>query len=268
MSAKSQDLLAYDRPYRLLEEARKSWNYIVSDKIVHTLQPIEVTRDCLNGVAKDYVEGNIWFESHLTFEMQGHAHYTCIVECYKMPKLFGQIRKKEIANVSPHGKPSMFVDVAERIQSPQEMTSHRALRSVIRLKRFDDIPCPCGNSSSTRANLLPIRCVQNGKVGVKRVQPIQFGEGPNKLVQRGAKAAHKIPNNQRDRVWNVRNLEADAIPLIFSISLSSVVVRLGLSENVDFFPQRIQMYLRPGCFQVWVGQCNGHNGQFYRSSVG
>ena len=50
----------YTPSYLLLEEARKSWDHVVCNEIVHLLQVPEQTSDTLVGVAKDYVDGNLW----------------------------------------------------------------------------------------------------------------------------------------------------------------------------------------------------------------
>jgi len=46
---------------------RKSWHQIVSDEPVHGFQIVEVARYLPIKISKDYLKGNLWVESHLTF---------------------------------------------------------------------------------------------------------------------------------------------------------------------------------------------------------
>jgi len=46
---------------------RKSWHHIVSDEPVHGFQIVEVARYLPIKISKDYLKGNLWVESHLTF---------------------------------------------------------------------------------------------------------------------------------------------------------------------------------------------------------
>ena len=85
----------YEPSYCLLEEARKSWDHTISNKVVYSLDPIEVTTNPLAHVAKDYVDGNVWIECHLSFEAQWHAHYVVILEFDKRLDALRDVGKVE-----------------------------------------------------------------------------------------------------------------------------------------------------------------------------
>src|ERR1700722_1656751 len=72
-----------DTSYALREEARKSWDHAVSDKIVYLLNPREVARQIKSRVgrkiAKNYLNGDAWIEAHLTFKRDGNAEHLLLV---------------------------------------------------------------------------------------------------------------------------------------------------------------------------------------------
>jgi hypothetical protein len=70
----------YDLPVRMLLEARESWEHVISNKVVRFLDSEKVTLNTFLGVAKRYVEGDIWVELHLTFHPQRESHYVLVIE--------------------------------------------------------------------------------------------------------------------------------------------------------------------------------------------
>lgn len=250
------EMLNYDPSFRLLEEARKSWDYIVSDELVHSIQPVNVNFYGLNGIAKEYVVNTMWVEAHLTFKMQGHAHYACIVQFQQMQVLSRKVRKIGDGCVATRRKSSMFIDDGKSMELPEKMV-FRGIPSVVRLKRFNNSPCPCGYPASAITNGFPIRFIEDRKLRVKRVHPFEFSERPDKLVERGTQAIEKISNDKWKTVGRLPKLQPDDIPLIFNISLGAKTMRLRLCENPQLLPQRIQVFLRPGGLKVGVGQAHG-----------
>jgi hypothetical protein len=112
----------YASSYYLLEEARKTWEHAVSDKVVYVLQSGEIALDPLPGVAKSYIEGSNWIESHLTFESEGNTYHACLLiavnEVHKFPRKIGEV---EVRNSAISGNPSMLVNITEEVEPPEEM---------------------------------------------------------------------------------------------------------------------------------------------------
>lgn len=111
------DLSAYDSPYHLLLEARESWEHVVSDKFVYSLNSSDITFDSLVGIAKDYIEGRLWIELHLISHVQRETHYAIIVECDQRAR--NRIGQFKINNTSVDGNPSMLVDVTKFVEPPE-----------------------------------------------------------------------------------------------------------------------------------------------------
>src|ERR1700678_3228675 len=86
----------------LREEARKSWDHIISDELIYFVQPLGGNLEVSHPFAEKYLKGEYWFEMHFTARVrkQWEVHFQVIVE---------------VANVSPprlgragqcHGKDS------------------------------------------------------------------------------------------------------------------------------------------------------------------
>lgn len=140
----------YSPAYGLLEEARKSWDHGISDKVIYLLQPVKSAHNPLMGIAKSYINGSSWIDSHLTFEIEGNTHDACLLimdnEVSECGREIGEVK---IRNRAIGGNSAMLVNNAEQIQSSQQMAADccRVLSSVW-LKRFDDINCICRYVSS------------------------------------------------------------------------------------------------------------------------
>jgi hypothetical protein len=48
----------------LREEARKSWDHIVSDEIIYLAEPSNGKSEVPHELAKKYFQGDVWFEMH------------------------------------------------------------------------------------------------------------------------------------------------------------------------------------------------------------
>jgi hypothetical protein len=136
------ELRLYEPSYYLLEESRKSWDHVASDKLVYFLKPRKVACDSLTQIAKNYLEGRFWIESHLTFRGPRDTHYVSTYEFDMRSKGSRQMREAKIALISVDGNSSVLVDIAEQIETPKKMTLNGCgIPSVIRLKRFNDTNC-------------------------------------------------------------------------------------------------------------------------------
>ena len=246
----------YEPSYYLLEEARKSWNYAISDKSVYVRDPIEVARDSVADVAKDYIKGNLWIECHLTFELQRDAHHLLVViEFDRSHKIVRHQRKVKSHHVTMNRNPSVFVDIAQPVKPPEQV--RRWLRSVVRLKRIDELCCPCGYARRAGGKGLSRSSVaffENWKFRSLGVRSSESSKRPNELIERGPKTVEQISQNQRDGVGRVGYLDPNLIPATLNIVLTKNGAGFGFAEQIDLVPQSVKVYLRPGCLQVGINQ--------------
>ncbi len=125
----------YEPSQYLLEESRKSWDHVVSDKIVYAFDPPEVTGDIRSHVAESYIKGDLWIEFHLSFERLGNR-YAVILEASDGKKIHGSPREMELSATPMNGNPSMFVDIAHQVELPEKvLLDNGVMPSVMWLKQ-------------------------------------------------------------------------------------------------------------------------------------
>lgn len=146
----------YDPSYLLLKEPRESWQHIVSDKVVYSLNSREVQGKSLAKVAEDYLKLNLWIECHLTLEACGQTrHVVLAIEFDELASRYWQIGKHENALASVDRDSPVLVNIAHQVELPEQMASEgTGIPSVVRLERFDDRRCPAGTPLVYRSNLL------------------------------------------------------------------------------------------------------------------
>jgi hypothetical protein len=256
---KSQDELSmYDRPFRLFEESRKSWNYLVSDKVVYFLESFRFTLNSPEGIAKDYLQRNIWIECHVTFQFrlqtQREAHYIVILEACE-PHNTGRKLKRDSRTVDRDSH--MVIDVAEFIETPKKVAL-RGFPTVVRLKRLNDAHCLCGYAPSRLSHAFIVPLFQDGELSMLGIGQSQLCKAPYKLVQRRSKIIKYIAHDKRNRVRNVLNPNSDAAALIFSIVIDDQRARLQFAESLQFLPQDFKVFVRPGGLKIGISQSNAH----------
>lgn len=252
------DYEEYEPSYALLEEARKSWDYFTCDKIVHTLETINRARDPLLHVAEDYLRGNVWIEAHLILEGHRDTHYVVLSNADLGARNLGRVRKPKLSNETMNGDSPMLVDVTQHIEAPKQAAADgRGIRSVVRLKSFNNFDCICGRSGGVllkpRDSALVVG-VKNRELGSLRVGAAELRERPNNLIQGGAEAVQEVPSNEGNMIRDGRIFDLETNEPIFKVFLGSEGISLRLSESFKLRPQSIQVFLRPGCLQVGINQ--------------
>ena len=240
--------------YFLWEEARKSWDHFISNEIVYAFDPSEVANDTLGSIAKRYIEGNVWIEVHLTLESSGD-HYAIILEADMSSSGAVEFREGKLGHAAVNGNSSMLVEVAHFVKQPEERTPR--MGSVVRLKAIDSLQCICGHSAGVLPELglrLTIPDFDDGELGVPMVSPRLIGERPNQLIKCSTKAVEEISNNQGDLVGGVLDFNPQSIESMFLIIFTDEGIRVRFKETLQFVPQSLQVYLRPGDFKIGISQ--------------
>lgn len=111
--------------YYLLEEERKSREYITSDEIVHLLAFFQVQKNAFLAITKNFVEGRVWIEAHLTLGCSGNveneSHYIATYEFDTRLEGSWQIRKIKDALVAMNRNTSMLVNCTQSVKSPKKV---------------------------------------------------------------------------------------------------------------------------------------------------
>jgi hypothetical protein len=253
-------LEGYDPSLQLLQEARESWDYCESHKLVNCLQSGKINSDSFVGIAKQYIEGDFWIECHVTFEGKGNPYHACIVvESDQTNYVLRNIRESEIRDRGTNGYSPMLVDVAKKIELPQAITLECSVPSLVRLKQFNLSDCICGDSNSVVHEFVRLRGRENRKLRSLRVSSgVVERESPNQLIERRAEAVQEITDDESNLVGRVFQLNPNDVDSIFNIVLSKDSAWFRFCEAAQPVPQVFKMFVRPSSFQIGISQRNGH----------
>jgi hypothetical protein len=250
------DFSRYTPCYGMLKEAEKTWQHFVSDKLVYLLQSDKIALDSLMGIAKDYIEGNAWIEAHVTFEVNGRTNHACvIVVSAKGDEFLRKVGKPKAGDVLIDRNPSVFINVAERVEPPQEIVfdGEFGIRSDVWLKRLNDFDCFCGYSPREVFDLGIIGGVENRELRTPGVVLGDVCKTPDKLIQRRPDAIQEIANDEGKLLGDVLNFDTNNVPLSFKIILTGKTYRIGFHKSSDAFPQVLKVFFRPSGFQIGIG---------------
>jgi hypothetical protein len=254
-----ENLKVYEPSYQLLEEARKFWDHAVSDTVVYSLNPSEVTRDIGGEITKHYVNGKLWIECHLTFVDSGNRHHYIVlieVDSHSRNERRRRMRPVKVAHATVDRNSSVLVDIAQGVQTPERIAlDGRSVRSVVRLKRFYDLDCVCGHARSLLLEGLSglgVENVEDRELGMLGIRESQLREKPDQLVQGRPQAVEQVSDDERNSVGRVRDLNADAMALMFNIILANNGIRFRFTEGIKLLPQGFKVFLRPGGLQIGI----------------
>jgi len=233
----------------LREEARKSWDCIVSDEIVYRAKPIHMNyRRSFGRIPKSNSECANWSFLHFRLVGQRHFHYSSIIE--HLDAIRNPFWNLDVKVGRVHRNQSVLSDVAKLIQLPQGMILE-GLPSVVRLKRFDDGDCDCWNilrnplemPLAVRAQL-PTHGELSSSIGSLCGQQ---GQLPSQMVERCPQTVQTVQRNNREALGGKRHLNPNDVPLILKIILGMDTERLRivLVKDLQFLIESFEMLIPP-----------------------
>ncbi len=191
--------------FRLFVEACESWDYILSDKLVHFEQV------CSGKHQSDFVAPElndsghcVWIEMHVWLANERKSHYGAIISRFlDVRDAHIQAREIQFQSAGVQRNVSVLVDVPECMQAVK-MAELEGTPCIIRLKRFDDCDRISGQS---RCGLVEFgKAValdenrDDGKSCLQRGSPaVHHDKAVHEMVQRRAETANEISEN-----WTIR----------------------------------------------------------------
>jgi len=195
-------------PWHLLDEARKSWDYFISDEIVYQAEvgdPEGVGRQ--EGYVKDYIEGRLWFEVVALGVGNEEPELVWLVEAYPRELVVA-------AEPNPHepvnwGDNAMLVFVRQ-LAEDSEKFEFRPIRSVVWLKPFNIAmrlrrqKAEIVGDKSAKGGILGFHYAQ-GEVNTPLLPLVQddtlvgsvlHGKGPSDVVERSSEITEDVADNQ------------------------------------------------------------------------
>ena len=256
--------------YGLLEEARKSWDHFVSDKVVHVMNAGRIQTQPGQEIAKRYLKGALWLEVHVLFHGKRNANDMAIIGIIetqatdKALRKFGKVRCERSA---VNGKMPMLVGLENRIQLPEQSVPI-CVSSIVRLKRFDNLDRLRVDMLKGISEVLPVLVrpfVNNRKLGLLRresrsTQAFEC-ESPCNVIKGRSQAIRGVSNDCRDAPVGIGKDEFERMESILNIILtndSALVTCKALDRSIKF----VKVYLRPlnlsfGAFERMEGRRHG-----------
>jgi hypothetical protein len=186
--------LRFQHYVELREEARKSWEYVISNEIVYLPNSVEVFANSSLVPAKIYLEKAGRVQLQFRFFGQRDFYFEAIMEPVDVDKggsLFGcmDVDKSNLKITALSRDSTMFVDDVQAMQSPERM-GFVACPSVIRLKRVD----LCDGLNRRDPFSLPLK-------PISAVSVVNFDDGKLELIggERTAGTIRQTPNQLVER---------------------------------------------------------------------
>jgi hypothetical protein len=241
----------------LREEARKSWDYVISDEIVYFAEPVQGNREVAHVVSKKYFEGDLWFEIHITFpsDGQGETHLEVVLE---LMHVFGPTSQGKVQTdrTRVNRDRAVLVHGPEFVQLPKEVVPV-GIPSVIRLKKVDNL-CHCGWKKSEPVSVVSIvnSGTREGDVSFislgKDTLGIEMRQGPCQLIQGRSQATYEVSEQHWNQIGPTINLDPANVKEIFKIVIIDDGIGFRGNPLLDFAPQRLEVFVRPAGLHFYV----------------
>lgn len=243
------------------EEARESWDYVVSDKIVDRC---EIPDPQLQAYV---TEGINWLSKYDLSFNRIELDFVLVDEIvvkFKAVVQFATAKEIRAGNVylpvaGLYGENSMLIDDAEFVKHIERMHLV-SRRSVIRLKRFD-------NWNGSGKDILDSIAGRERPWSARRSRPhrerrmsarvlgtsVQERELPSQLVEAGTKGIRKFASEKGDGLGHGVELKPYNVPLFLAIILTCDGVCV-LKELCKFSIKFVEMLLRPVGFHLRIDE--------------
>ena len=248
-------------PYGLREEARKSWDYVVSNEVVYFAEAREWNSKGAVYTPEEYAKGGFWVELHLSFGGERHVHETLIYEAMKLGVEHCFRRNAPLKLRKADWYYTMLDGVTKFVEEPQEVV-FVGVPSVVRLKLSNDVECFCRN---TLCNVREPLSDFGGKVPKNREARIIRGtvssEGcqlPSQVVQRETETANSLSCKDTKTERRVLYLKPDDIALFPNVLLAGNAVCFEPVKSAQFAIESCEMFLRPFGEQIKVVYVERH----------
>jgi hypothetical protein len=123
-------------PLALRKEARKSWDYFVSDKVVHLAELPRLNCNITLSIPEQYCRLWFWIELYVRLKGEGHTDFYAVIE-HAVGNL-RRIRNLNIKSSRVNGNNGVPGDISKLVKEP-EWVLGGGISSVIWLKRLDDL---------------------------------------------------------------------------------------------------------------------------------
>lgn len=236
----------------LREEAHKSWDHFLSNEVIYLAHSLERDFEVIS-LSEQYLDGHLWLELHFTIpdERQRELHF--IVICEKVESSGRETlpigeTKPVLNTIRQGGNGPVFIQVPQFVQLPKGVIA-KGCPSVVRLKPVYDV-CHCGWKQTQPIPVGGVVVLEDRKLNPALLGPtedprlVEMGQLPSELIQRGTKATNKVPEQHRDDLWSVSDLDLKSMGRPFKIGLFEDGIWIE-TPLVDLPLKRLEVFVRP-----------------------
>jgi hypothetical protein len=250
------NLLGLPDYWRLREEARKSWDYLLTDELVHVDKVGGIEFDPFFDISKRNIYCCPWLEIRIWLGRERECQYTAIVERFRMNLLRRlNTRKLNVKDTGMYREMAMFLNIPERMKTPQ-MGGFVRRATIVRLKLSDSGNRLFGNTFGSIGDY-PLctrsKLTDDGELNLPTREFWQSGKKgqlPCEMIKGGTEATNEVSDYERKREGRLIKNNGNNILRGLQVLLSRVSIGLRFSELVDPRIQRVQVFLRPTHFQI------------------
>lgn len=242
----------YDTILRLREEALKSWDHLISDKLVYFDEVTEGGYDLspLSPMAERYIVGRSWFEIHV-YGARGDDHMYGIVIVNIQDLSSRDVGQRTDVPPRADRGGDMLLNLPKLVQNP-ERVGIRIIPSMIRLKVFDNWPSVIGKvGHEPRGVVQELLFGEVNREGgsargeSRRESGYGMGKLVSKVVERGPQTVDSIASDESEPLRDLLKLDVHMIDTLLKIRLSRDGVGLEILPGCELGIEGVQMYLRP-----------------------
>jgi hypothetical protein len=248
----------------LREEARKFWDYFVSDKIVYLSETNQGQLKCSH--AEQYLKGDLWIEIHWTLPCvpHGEMHFKSITEVF-LVGFPSPHREPNIKGVGTNGNRAVLVECPQFVQLPEGIIPV-GIPSKMWLNRVESI-CHCGWKQTTPIPVGGVIVFENKETDVSLFPLTEDSAGsenmghlPSQLIQRSAQTANPIAQGFRDGIRGEADFYPPNLQNFFKIIFMPNGEGWKFNPLIDLPLKRVEMFLRPAGFHIYMDERNFASG--------
>lgn len=246
----------------LREEARKSWDHVVSDEIVYFPEAITRNLELPHTFAEKYIGGSGWFEMHFTTQKEGRGemHFNVILEVAGIgfPRLKGR-GEGHVEHVAIHRDSPVLIHRPEFIQLPEGVVPI-GTPSEVRLNAVED-RCHCGWEKAAPELVGAVIFLEDQKTDIPlflfREAPlsVNVSQSPSQLIQRGSQATKEIADEDGNKFAVQGKINPEDVQSFIKICVlpDGEIVRV-LKPPLHLRLKRVEVKLCPTGFHIKLGE--------------
>jgi hypothetical protein len=254
----------YLMPFKLLKEARESWDYFLTNELVYAIQDRDVIgRRRYTWCLKAYLKGNIWIELCIRNRtaIGGSYHNLWLIEysSYVNP-YFATTRDTYFGNALRLDEKSMLSFIGQFSENREQMDI-RPIPSVIWLHPFNLVDSGGQYTFDLSHRVFPIKfnCVPDGESCPLTASPINNSQLPSNKIEGCSQVYGEIGQNDTPRIRSRGRPSNNNLPFTLFFFNSSEGSRVFLEFSNTAF-ERAEMFIRPITLEPsmiqWMGGYN------------